>query len=66
MGVTEIEAFLSHIGIQHHCSVSTQRIALNALVYLYKRYMGLDIGGTSSLIEMAQDHSHVLALNPVH
>ena len=37
MGAAEIEAFLSHIGIQRHCSISTQRIALNALVYLYKR-----------------------------
>ncbi|MEZ0150507.1 MAG: integron integrase [Candidatus Reddybacter sp.] len=44
MGVAEIEAFLSNIGIQRHCSISTQRIALNALVYLYKRYMGCDIG----------------------
>ncbi|MBL4783369.1 MAG: integron integrase [Porticoccaceae bacterium] len=44
MGLAEVEAFLSHIGVQCHCSISTQRIALNALVYLYKRYMGLDIG----------------------
>ena len=44
MGVAEIEAFLSYIGVQRHCSISTQRIALNALIYLYKRYMGLDIG----------------------
>tara|TARA_R110002111_G_scaffold195995_2_gene261770 strand:+ start:71 stop:670 length:600 start_codon:yes stop_codon:yes gene_type:complete len=47
MGAAEIEAFLSHIGVQRHCSISTQRIALNALVYLYKRYMGLDIGDLS-------------------
>jgi integrase len=47
MGAAEIEAFLSYIGVQRHCSVSTQRIALNALVYLYKRYMGLDIGDLS-------------------
>jgi integron integrase len=47
MGAAEIEAFLSYIDVQRHCSVSTQRIALNALVYLYKRYMGLDIGDLS-------------------
>jgi integrase len=47
MDAAEIEAFLSPIGVQLHCSVSTQRIALNALVYLYKRYMGLDIGDLS-------------------
>ncbi|CAH0991301.1 hypothetical protein SIN8267_01403 [Sinobacterium norvegicum] len=26
-----------------YCSVNTQKIALNALVYLYKRFMGLEI-----------------------
>ena len=44
MGAAEIEAFLSHIGVQRHCLISTQGIALNALIYLYKRYMGLAIG----------------------
>ena len=34
MGAAEIEAFLSHIGLQHHCLISTQGIALNALIYL--------------------------------
>jgi len=44
LGVSEVEAFLNHMTVNRHCSVSTQRIALNALIYLYKRFMGLDIG----------------------
>jgi len=38
-----IEQFLSHLAVNMSCSAGTQRIALNALVYLYKRFMGLDI-----------------------
>lgn len=47
LGSHEIEAFLSHLAEQRNCSVSTQRIALNALnalVYMYKRFMGVDVG----------------------
>ncbi len=40
---SHVESFLSHIAIQNHCSISTQKIALNALVYLYKRFMGINI-----------------------
>lgn len=43
MGVVEVEAFLNHIAINCNCAVNTQRIALNALVYLYKRFLEVDI-----------------------
>ncbi|WP_346839235.1 integron integrase [Microbulbifer sp. SAOS-129_SWC] len=42
MGVAEIEQFLSQLSVERDCSINTQRIALNALVYLYKRFMGRD------------------------
>lgn len=41
MGAREIEAFLNHLSINRCCSTNTQRIALNALVYLYKRFLGI-------------------------
>ncbi|SDJ50758.1 integron integrase [Microbulbifer yueqingensis] len=44
MGLAEIEAYLTHLGTERDCSVNTQRIALNALVYLYKRFLGRDTG----------------------
>ncbi len=47
MGAREVEAFLSHLAVHKHCSLNTQRISLNALVYLYKRLIGLDIGDPS-------------------
>jgi len=47
LGVAEVETFLSHLAVNQFCSVSTQKIALNALVYLYKRFMGVDIADLS-------------------
>ncbi|WP_237063612.1 integron integrase [Microbulbifer zhoushanensis] len=42
MGPGEIERFLSELSVERNCSVNTQRIALNSLVYLYKRFLGRD------------------------
>ncbi|WP_323846979.1 integron integrase [Microbulbifer magnicolonia] len=42
IGIAEVEAFLNHLSVDCHCSVNTQKIALNALVYLYKRFLGVD------------------------
>lgn len=47
LGNAEIEAFLSHLAINKHCSPNTQKIALNALIYLYKRFMGVDVENLS-------------------
>ncbi|MEZ5548901.1 MAG: integron integrase [Pseudomonadales bacterium] len=44
LGMVEVEKFLNHLAVNRDCAVNTQRIALNALVYVYKRLMGLDIG----------------------
>jgi hypothetical protein len=47
LGSVDVEAFLSHLAVNQFCSVNTQKIALNALVYLYKRFMGVVIGDLS-------------------
>ena len=39
MGKEEIEAFLSHLAVDLKCSASTQRQALNAIVFLYARVL---------------------------
>lgn len=44
LSTRHIEAFLNDLAIQKYCSISTQKIALNAMVYLYKRFLGIDIG----------------------
>lgn len=43
MGAIEVGQFLSHLSAHLDCSVNTQKVALNALVYLYKRFLGLEI-----------------------
>ncbi len=40
----DVEAFLNYLSINRNCSISTQKIVLNAMVYLYKRFMGVDVG----------------------
>lgn len=42
-----IEKFLSYLSNQRYCSVNTQRTALNALVYVYKRFLAVDVGELS-------------------
>ena len=34
-----VTAFLTHLSVERQCSVSTQKTALNALVYLYNRHL---------------------------
>lgn len=36
----EVEQFLSHLAVQRNSSISTQRTALNALVFLFREFMG--------------------------
>jgi integron integrase len=43
MGEAHINAFLSHLGSQRDCSPGTQRIALNALVYLYRKFLQVEL-----------------------
>lgn len=40
MGTAEVEAFLSHLVLQANVSTATQRVALNALVFLYREFLG--------------------------
>ncbi len=39
----DIPAFLSHLAVDKACSVNTQRTALNALVFLFREFLGRSI-----------------------
>lgn len=39
MAAAEVEAFLSHLALQANASVATQRVALNALIFLYREFL---------------------------
>lgn len=42
LGVPEIVQYLEYLAVKRQVSPSTQRTALNALIYLYKHYFGRD------------------------
>ncbi len=44
MGPLEINQFLTHLAVQEHVSASTQNQALNALLFLYKSALQIEIG----------------------
>jgi len=43
MGATEIEMFLSHLAVNRNIAASTQNVALNAIVFMYRKFMKMDI-----------------------
>lgn len=44
LGAGEVMAFLTFLANERHVSVATQKIALNALAYLYNKYLGRPLG----------------------
>jgi hypothetical protein len=36
LGNKHVEAFLNHLSVNRECSVNTQKVALNALVFLFR------------------------------
>ena len=41
LGASEVDGFLSWLANERHVSPATQAIALNALIYLYQRFLAL-------------------------
>jgi integron integrase len=54
MGVAQIEQFLSHLAMERHVGASTQNQAFNALLFLYKDVLQIELGNISAL--RAQRH----------
>lgn len=44
MGATEVKAFLTWLAVERHVAVNTQKVALNALVFLYHKMLQQDLG----------------------
>ena len=45
MGAAEVERYLSHLAEQKGVAASTQRQALNAIVFMYRDVLDIDLGG---------------------
>jgi len=43
MGAAEVEAFLTHLATSENVAASTQNQAMNAVLYLYKNVLGIDL-----------------------
>jgi integron integrase len=66
MGAVEVEAFLNHLSLVRHSSKSTQRTALNAIVFLYDRFLDQPLGKLSfSFARRAQRLPEVFSQNEV-
>lgn len=43
----EVDAYLSYLAVSRNVSINTQKTALNAIVFLYKQFLGVDLGTLS-------------------
>lgn len=43
MGNQEVEAFLNHLAVKNNCSPNTQKLALNALVFLFREFLQIEL-----------------------
>lgn len=43
LSAVHVEQYLSHLGNERQCSPATQRIALNSLIYLFVKFMGVQL-----------------------
>lgn len=44
MGRAEVDAWLGHLASQRNVSVNTQKTALNAIVFLYRQFLNIELG----------------------
>ncbi|MEO0986953.1 MAG: phage integrase N-terminal SAM-like domain-containing protein, partial [Cyanobacteria bacterium J06639_14] len=49
MGRLEIESFLTDLAVNQHVAASTQNQALNALLFLYHKVLGIEIDGINAV-----------------
>lgn len=44
MGAFEVDQFLTYMAVERHVAPGTQKVALNALVFLYNQFLQLPLG----------------------
>lgn len=60
---SEITRFLTHLAVNRHVAVNTQKAALNALVFLYQKFLKIDVGDLGFKLAAKQRHLPAV-LNP--
>ncbi|MGL4600094.1 MAG: integron integrase, partial [Plesiomonas sp.] len=56
MGATEVTQFLTWLACELHVSSNTQKVALNALIFLYQKYLNHPLGNLGFSLATKQRH----------
>jgi integron integrase len=56
MGAAEVSAFLSDLATRGRVSASTQNQALNAVVFLYRQVLGIELGELDAIVRAKRPH----------
>jgi integron integrase len=54
MGATEVEAFLTHLAVDEHVASATQNQALSALLFLYRKVLGVELPWLDDVVRAKQ------------
>ena len=60
----EIEEFLTYLAVERNVAVSTQNQALNALVFLYKKVLGIELDKTINAVRSKKPRKIPVAMTP--
>lgn len=64
MGAREVTAFLSHLATERRVSASTQNQAKAALLFLYKRVLGVDLPWLDEIVQAKRTRRLPVVLSP--
>lgn len=65
LGAVEIEAFLSDLAVQHNVAAATQNQALNAIVFLYREVLGVELPMLSDVTRAKRSETLPVVLTSV-
>lgn len=54
LGLTDVEAFLSHLAIRRHVAAATQNQALNAVLFLYRKVLAIELPWIENIVRAKQ------------
>ena len=55
-GPAEVKAFLTHLAVNRNVAINTQKVALNAVVFLYHKFFNRDLGDLGFKLATKQRH----------
>ena len=64
LGAADVEAFLSHLAVDRKVAASTQNQALNALLFLYKGVLEVDLPWLASIVRARRPKRLPVILSP--